>query len=81
MCDIPLDLQRRFEQRWAARLWIRRKVCDACQSACATVETEAGFFLCEKCEEVVVVAFQEFELPSASPLDNSSAPTLWKSRH
>jgi hypothetical protein len=42
-------------------------VCDACQTAPATVETDAGFFLCDDCEAVVVVAFQEFELPSISP--------------
>jgi hypothetical protein len=49
-------------------MWTRCKVCDACQTAPATVETEAGFFLCEDCEASVVVAFQEFELPSTSPI-------------
>jgi hypothetical protein len=46
------------------------KICDACASARATVETESGFFLCEECEAVVVIVFQEFELPStAAPGD------------
>jgi hypothetical protein len=45
-------------------MWTRSKVCDACQNARASVETESGFFLCEECEAVVVVAFQEFELPA-----------------
>jgi len=49
-------------------MWTRWKVCDACQLARATVETESGFFLCDGCEAVVVVAFQEFELPSTSPI-------------
>ena len=44
-------------------MWTRCKACDACQIAPATVETEAGFFLCDDCEPVVVVEFQEFELP------------------
>jgi hypothetical protein len=48
-------------------MWTRCKVCDACQTAPATVETDAGFFLCDDCEAVVDVAFQEFELPSSSP--------------
>jgi hypothetical protein len=43
----------------------RCKACEACQVARATVETDAGFFLCEGCEAAIVVAFQEFELPSA----------------
>jgi len=49
-------------------MWTRCKACDACQTAPATVETEEGFFLCEDCEASVVVAFQEFELPSTSPI-------------
>jgi len=49
-------------------MWTQWKVCDACQTARATVETESGFFLCDECDEVVVIAFQEFELPSASPI-------------
>jgi len=44
----------------------RCKICDACELARATVETESGFFLCKECEAVVVIVFQEFELPSAS---------------
>jgi hypothetical protein len=46
----------------------RCKVCDACERAPATVETESGFFLCEECEAAVVIVFQEFELPSTSAL-------------
>jgi hypothetical protein len=41
----------------------RCRVCDACQIACATIETDSGFFLCNECEPVAVIAFQEFELP------------------
>jgi hypothetical protein len=55
-------------------MWTRWKVCDACESARATVETESGFFLCEECETVVVVAFQEFELPVASPIGDWKGP-------
>jgi ribosomal protein L37AE/L43A len=51
-------------------MWRRYTVCDACQSARATIETESGVFLCDGCEAVVVTAFQEFELPSASPIDD-----------
>jgi hypothetical protein len=50
-------------------MWTRWKVCDACACARATVETESGFFLCKECETVVVVAFQEFELPAIWPVD------------
>jgi hypothetical protein len=49
-------------------MWMRCRACDACQTAPATVETEAGFFFCEDCEAVVVVAFHQFELPSTSPI-------------
>jgi hypothetical protein len=42
----------------------RCKICDACERAQATVETESGFFLCKECEAVVVIVFQEFECPS-----------------
>ncbi|MGA7995115.1 MAG: hypothetical protein WCA28_09410 [Bradyrhizobium sp.] len=49
---------------------MRWKVCDACQNARASVETESGFFLCKECETVVVVAFTEFELPAASPISD-----------
>ncbi len=49
-------------------MWTRRKVCDACQEACATVETESGFFLCEECEAVAIIAFLEFELPAPAPI-------------
>jgi hypothetical protein len=55
-------------------MWTRWKVCDACESARATVETESGFFLCEECETAVVVAFQEFELPAASPIGDWKGP-------
>jgi hypothetical protein len=51
-------------------MWTRWKVCDACQNARASVETESGFFLCEECETVVVVAFTEFELPAPSPISD-----------
>jgi hypothetical protein len=34
----------------------------------ATVETKTGFFLCDKCEAVLVVVFEEFELSGASPI-------------
>jgi hypothetical protein len=47
--------------------------CDACQTARATVETESGFFLCDECEAVVVVAFQQFELTSASPIEEGAS--------
>jgi hypothetical protein len=50
-------------------MWTQCKICEACQIARATVETESGFFLCDECEAIVVIAFQEFELPSASPID------------
>lgn len=49
-------------------MWTRCKVCDSCQIAPATVETEAGFFLCEECEAVVVIAFEEFELSDMSSI-------------
>lgn len=49
---------------------MRWKLCDACQNARASVETESGFFLCKKCETVVVVAFTEFELPATSPISD-----------
>jgi hypothetical protein len=49
-------------------MWTRLKICDACQSARASVETDSGFFLCGECETVVVVAFEEFELPAPSPI-------------
>lgn len=55
-------------------MWTRWKVCDACQNARARVETESGFFLCEECEAVVVVAFLEFELPATSPVVDWDAP-------
>ncbi|HEY8623947.1 MAG TPA: hypothetical protein VIM74_08765 [Casimicrobiaceae bacterium] len=44
------------------------KVCDRCEIAPATAETESGFFLCEECEAVVVIAFMEFELPDATSI-------------
>jgi len=47
----------------------RHKLCDSCRVARASVETDAGFFLCDACEEAVVIIFQEFELPSGLPLD------------
>jgi hypothetical protein len=43
-------------------MWTRCKNCDSCQIAPATHETESGFFLCDECEAVVVVAFEEFAL-------------------
>jgi hypothetical protein len=46
----------------------RCKVCDSCQIAPATAETESGFFLCEEYEAVVVIAFMEFELPDATSI-------------
>lgn len=49
---------------------MRWKVCDACQNARASVETESGFFLCKECEAVVVVAFTEFELPATAPISD-----------
>jgi hypothetical protein len=49
-------------------MWTRFKNCDSCQIAPATVETETGFFLCDKCEAVVVVVFEEFELSEAPPI-------------
>jgi hypothetical protein len=49
-------------------MWTRCKSCDSCQIAPATVETETGFFLCDECEAVVVVAFEEFELSDGSPI-------------
>jgi hypothetical protein len=55
-------------QQKMQQMWTRCKVCDACQIARATVETESGFFLCEGCEAVIVITFQEFELPSALPI-------------
>jgi hypothetical protein len=45
----------------------RYKLCDSCRVARAGVETDAGFFLCEACEEAVVITFQEFELPVGLP--------------
>lgn len=45
----------------------RHKLCDCCRVARASVETDAGFFLCEACEEAVVITFMEFELPSGMP--------------
>ena len=48
----------------------RYKPCDACRSARATVETDAGFFLCDACEEAVVITFQEFELPGGLSQDS-----------
>jgi hypothetical protein len=51
----------------------RCKICDACERAPATVETESGFFLCKECEAVVIITFQEFELPSASPPGDQGA--------
>jgi len=61
----------RFPHLWPnLTMWTRCKVCDACQTAPATVETDAGFFLCDDCEPVVDVAFQEFELPSVSPMND-----------
>ena len=53
---------------------MRWKVCDACQNARASVETESGFFLCEECETEVVVAFTEFELPAAPPISDWKRP-------
>jgi hypothetical protein len=50
------------------QMWTRCRVCDSCQIAPATVETESGFFLCEECEAVVVIAFEEFELSDASSM-------------
>ena len=49
-------------------MWTRCKVCDSCEIAPATVETESGFFLCEECEAVVVIAFEKFELSDASSI-------------
>jgi hypothetical protein len=49
-------------------MWTRCKNCDSCQIAPATVETETGFFLCDKCEAVVIVVFEEFELSEALPI-------------
>ena len=49
-------------------MWARCRVCDSCQITPATVETESGFFLCEECEAVVVIAFGEFELADASSI-------------
>ena len=43
-------------------MWTRCKNCDACQIAPATVETDSGFFLCDECDAVVVIVFEEFEL-------------------
>jgi len=60
----------RFGSPWLIGLmWTRCKACDACQIAPATVETGAGFFLCDDCEAVVVIAFLEFELPESLPID------------
>jgi hypothetical protein len=47
----------------------RHKLCDSCRVARASVETDAGFFLCDPCEDAVVITFQEFELPSGLPRD------------
>lgn len=49
-------------------MWTRCRICDSCQITAATVETESGFFLCEECEAVVVIAFEEFELSDASSI-------------
>jgi hypothetical protein len=62
------------------QMWTRCKVCDACRIARATVETESGFFLCDGCEAVVVITFQEFELPSALPWV-IEAPPSWRPFH
>jgi hypothetical protein len=56
---------------------MRCRVCDACQIACATIETDSGFFLCDECELVAVIAFQEFELP---PSPQISPPRLYEGR-
>ena len=50
-------------------MWTRCRECDACQTAPATVETEAGFFLCKDCEALVPVTFEEFELSDRLPVD------------
>ena len=55
-------------------MWKQSRLCDACQNARASVETESGFFLCEECETVVVVAFEQFELPAASPIGDWNEP-------
>ena len=57
-------------------MWTQWKVCDACERARATIETESGFFLCQQCETVVVVAFTEFELPPTSPTGDWTLPPL-----
>jgi hypothetical protein len=61
-----------FSNLWPnLQMWKAFEVCDACRIARATVETESGFFLCEECEAVVVIAFEEFELPPPSPFDEA----------
>jgi hypothetical protein len=54
-------------------MWTRLKACDACQNAPARIETQSGFFLCEECETVVVVAFEEFELPATASIGEMEA--------
>lgn len=48
---------------YSGQMRLQYGTCDACQTAGATVETDAGFFLCEDCEGDVIVTFTEFELP------------------
>jgi hypothetical protein len=55
-------------------MWTRCKICDSCRVAVPTVETETGFFLCRECEAVVVITFQEFELPDMRTADSIAPP-------
>ena len=56
------------------QIWPPCKVCDACQTARATVETNSGFFLCEDCAPAVVIAFREFEIPAAAIGEGVQSP-------
>ena len=69
-CHLPAGAGSLTALRSIWLMWTRCKVCDACHTAPATVETGAGFFLCDDCEAVVVVAFQEFELPDLLPIED-----------
>jgi hypothetical protein len=64
-------------------MWRRPHLCDACQLARTTIETESNFYLCDACQLTVVITFQEFELPEGFSSDRNfgAAPDVLPEPH
>ena len=63
-------------------LWKTFQLCDACRIAPARIDSKSEFFLCDGCEAIVVIEFEEFELPIEAPRratigTTNGAPEFW----